>query len=256
MPTSQKRDAQIAPLQNALGYVFRDMSLLDHALTHVSALATANGTDPQKRKDSYQRLEFLGDRVLGLCVAAMLYEAFPNAPEGELSIRLANLVRRETCAQVAEFFNLGAYLRLGPGEMQTGGRRKQPILADCCESVIGALFVDGGFAVADQFIRKHWHALMMDAQDHVARDAKTRLQEFVQAHGLPAPLYEEAARSGPQHAPSFMMKVLVQDGAGAHHSALGEASSKRAAEQAAAQNFLDTQAQKLLPDNVKALDIS
>lgn len=235
-----KREAQLLELQQTLGYGFVDIALLDQALTHVSALSPAGGGDPAVRLKSYQRLEFLGDRVLGLSVASLLYARHGEADEGELSIRLANLVRRESCARVAKALNLGAYVRLGAGEAQSGGRRKEPVLADCCEALIGALYQDGGFAVASAFVARRWQPLM-DSQGTMARDAKTRLQEWAQALGWPAPIYEEVLRTGPDHALRFVMRVLVTDGQGLVHSRTGEAASKRASEQAAAQNFLEQQ---------------
>jgi len=221
--------AELSDLEARLGYSFRDRDLAALALTHLSAQTGAGG-----RVQSYQRLEFLGDRVLGVAVAAHLYAAFPQASEGELSMRLAKLVRRETCAAIAAEWDIGPHVVLGLGEARGGGRKKAAILSDVCESLIGAVFVDGGFEAARDLILRAWGP-RMTADAEPARDAKTAVQEWAQARGLAAPYYEEAARSGPAHAPHFVMRVVLQG----FEPETGEASSKRAAEQAAAQAFLD-----------------
>ena len=187
----------------------------------------------QPGANSYERLEFLGDRVLGLAVAHMLYDAFPNESEGELSRRLAALVRKETCAEVAEVWGVGAAMRLGEGEAQTGGRGKRALLGDICEAIIGAAFLDGGAAAAEQIVRKAFSDRMA-ASGQDLRDAKTALQEWAQARGLATPRYRLVARSGPDHAPFFEVVVEVQGFA----AAPGSGASKRVAEQAAAAAFL------------------
>ena len=222
------RDLDLGELEQMLGVVFRDRSLLDHALTHVSA---AKGVE--KRLASYQRLEFLGDRVLGLTVAAMLFRSFPEAEEGDLSRRLAEMVRRESCAEVAAAWNLGRFLRLGTGEAASGGRKKDAILADICEAVIGAVFLDAGFSAASACVERAWQPRMLNPLRPL-RDAKTALQEWAQARGLPTPLYREVSRTGPDHAPDFEIAAEVQG----LISALGSGPSKRLAEQAAAVKFL------------------
>ncbi len=217
---------ELADLEARLGYRFGDPDLAALALTHLSAQATGGR--------SYQRLEFLGDRVLGLVVADQLYASFPQASEGELSMRLAKLVRRETCAEIAAEWDVGPHVVLGLGEARGGGRRKAAILSDVCESLIGAVFVDGGLEAARTLILRSWgDRLTADAEP--ARDAKTAVQEWAQARALAAPRYEEVARSGPAHAPRFVMRVVLPG----YEPETGEASSKRAAEQAAAQAFLD-----------------
>ena len=217
---------EFADLEARLGYRFRDPDLAALALTHLSAQA-ADGR-------SYQRLEFLGDRVLGLVVADQLYASFPRASEGELSMRLAKLVRRETCAEIAAEWDVGPHVVLGLGEARGGGRKKAAILSDVCESLIGAVYVDGGFEPARALILRSWgDRLTADAEP--ARDAKTAVQEWAQARALAAPRYEEVTRSGPAHAPLFVMRVVLPG----YEPETGEASSKRAAEQAAAQAFLD-----------------
>ena len=227
---AKREGASLALLEAQLDYRFKDISLAERALTHLSATSTASAAN---RLDSYQRLEFLGDRVLGLVVADMLYAAHSEAGEGELSIRLAALVRREACAEVAAQWGVGPHLRLGAGEAQAGGREKTAILADACESLIGAVFLDGGFKPARALIENAW-APRMRAIAAPERDAKTALQEWAQARALAAPAYDEVERSGPDHAPKFTVQVSIEGFA----SEMGTASSKRAAEQAAAKAFI------------------
>jgi ribonuclease III len=229
----RKQKAALGDLEARLGYKFHDAELAARALTHLSAPATGG----QGRLDSYQRLEFLGDRVLGLVVAEMLYEAFPQASEGELSMRLAALVRRETCAEVAKEWEVGPHVVLGLGEAQAGGRKKAAILADIAESLIGAVFVEAGFEAARKVIAQAWRA-RMDAVEEPERDAKTAMQEWAQARALAAPNYVEIDRSGPPHAPQFTIQVSLEGFEPAH----GSASSKRGAEQAAARAFMARQA--------------
>ena len=221
---------ELSALESRLGYRFRDADLASLALTHLSA-HTAGG---QTRVQSYQRLEFLGDRVLGVAIADRLYAAFPHASEGELSRRFAKLVRRETCAEIAAEWDVGPHVLLGQGEAKGGGRKKAAILSDVCESLIGAVFVDGGYDAARALVLRSWGArITVDAEP--ARDAKTAVQEWAQARALAAPRYEEVERSGPAHAPHFVMRVLLAG----YAPEQGAATSKRAAEQAAAQAFLD-----------------
>jgi ribonuclease III len=227
------KDGRLLALQAVIGYHFTDLSLLTRALTHVSAVR--QGMD---RSESYQRLEFLGDRVLGLVVSHFLFETFPHAEEGELSQRLADLVRKETCAEVARTWALGPCLNLGEGEVHSGGRRKQAILGDACESVIGAVFIDGGYAAAETVVRAAFGPLVVRPVQRL-RDAKTQLQEWVQGQGHKTPRYREMARSGPDHAPDFVICVEV-DGLG---QAEGRGRSKRVAEQNAAEAFLTREGQ-------------
>lgn len=214
-----------AALEARVGHVFRDKDLLRWALTHVSASA--------HRPDSYERLEFLGDRVLGLAVAHMIYEGFPDDSEGELSRRLAALVRKETCAEVAELWGVGPYIRLGEGEAQAGGRKKRAILGDICEAIIGAVFLDGGAEAAERVVREAFGPKMHEA-GRALRDAKTALQEWAQARRLAPPRYRLVSRSGPDHAPFFELAVEIEG----FEAAIGSGSSKRAAEQAAAAAFI------------------
>lgn len=212
-------------LEAKIGHAFADKSLLRRALTHASVAAS--------RVDSYERLEFLGDRVLGLVVAHMLVEAFPEDSEGMLSRRLAALVRKETCAEVAREWGVGPHIRLGEGEAQSGGRDKKAILGDVCEAIIGAVFLDAGPMLADAVVRRAFQT-RMNASQRALSDAKTLLQEWAQGRKLAAPTYRLASRSGPDHAPFFEIRVDVEGFA----AALGAGASKRAAEQAAATAFL------------------
>lgn len=226
--TMSRRSKGHADLERRIGHQFADRSLLTLALTHVSAM-----TGPQDRVLSYQRLEFLGDHVLGLAVSAMLYRAFPNAHEGELSHRLADLVRRETCGEMARAMDLGPSIALGPSESQGGGRKRTAILADVCEALIGAVFIDGGYAAASALVERFWQPRML-ASSRPQRDSKTVLQEWAQGLGLPAPTYREVGRTGPHHDPEFRVMVQVS----ARDPAEGVGGSKRAAEQAAASAML------------------
>ncbi len=213
----------LTALETSLEYKFVDRDLAYLALTHVSAAAARDG--------SYQRLEFLGDRVLGLVVSEMLYVSFPAADEGELSRRLADLVRRESCAEVAREWGLENHVRLGESERQSGA--KDTILADICESIIGAVFLDGGYAAAKEVVSRVF-APRMRAPRRPLRDPKTALQEWAQARGLETPLYRETGRTGPHHAPEFTVEVVVTGFA----AEAAKGGSKRNAEQAAASAFL------------------
>jgi len=214
-------------LSERIAYKFGDDSLLEQALTHISAVKDKG------RVGSYQRLEFLGDRVLGLAISEMLFAAFPKADEGELSKRLAELVRKETCAEVARAMDLGPALKLGNSESHAGGRRRVTILADVCEALVGAVFIDGGYKAADELIALFWKERMLKPLRPL-RDPKTMLQEWAQARGLPTPAYRELARTGPHHDPEFRVAVVLPD----RPPAEGLGNSKRAAEQAAAAAML------------------
>ena len=227
-PKPKARGRTPTSLEQTIGYRFADTALLDRALTHISALKGAQG-----RTGSYQRLEFLGDHVLGLAISEMLFEAFPKAEEGELSRRLADLVRRETCADVARAVDLGTALRLGASEAKSGGRARIAILADVCESLIGAVFLDGGYQAAYAFVERFW-AERMRKPARPLRDPKTVLQEWAQARGLPTPSYREVERIGPHHDPEFRVAVTLPN----RDPAEGRGRSKRAAEQAAAEALL------------------
>jgi ribonuclease-3 len=226
-------------LLDRIGYRFADDTLLDRALTHISALSG------KSRSSSYQRLEFLGDRVLGLVISDMLFRAFPKADEGELSKRLADLVRKETCAEVARAMEIGAALRLGSSESKSGGRRRTAILADVCEALVGAIYLDGGYPAAADLIGRFWSE-RMHALTRPPRDAKTALQEWAQGRGLPTPSYREVERTGPHHNPEFRVSVELPD----RDPAEGTGSSKRAAEQAAAAAMLAREGVEFVHGNV------
>lgn len=222
------RDARLDALQSALGHRFADPALLTLALTHVSAARPG-----QTRLVSYQRLEFLGDRVLGVVIAELLYRRYPEAEEGELSQRLAALVRRETCAAVAQDWGVGPSLILGEGEVMSGGRRKLAILADACEALIGAVQVDGGYEAARAVVTRGFGD-RIDRPLATMRDPKTVLQEWAQGLGHPTPVYREVGRTGPDHAPTFVVEVAI----GAVGRIEGKGASKRIAEQDAASRYL------------------
>mgnify|MGYP006289587293 FL=1 len=216
---------ELRDFQHRLGHAFARPELLLRALTH-SSLASASRPDNQ-------RLEFLGDRVLGLVMAEALLAADPDAAEGQLAPRYNALVRRETCAEVAGEIGLGDVLKLGRSETMTGGRRKAALLADGMEAVIAAVYLDAGFPAAKALVLRLWgDRVGRVAED--ARDPKTALQEWAQARGMPPPAYEEVARTGPDHAPEFTIRARLRDGA----EAQARANSKRAAEQQAARALL------------------
>lgn len=192
-----------AKLEARLGYKFADPDLLDRALTHSSAISPA-----RRIAHSYQRLEFLGDRVLGLVVADMLYKRMPRATEGELSRALNALVRKETCAAIARGLNIGDDLNLGESEARTGGADKDAILGDAMEAVIGAVFVDSGLDSAYEFVERLFSPHIAETGKTRA-DAKTALQEWAQGRGLETPTYVEVARTGPDHAPMFTIAVRL-----------------------------------------------
>ncbi len=217
--------ADLETFSNRLGHRFRDPDLLIRALTHASI------SSPQ-RPDN-QRLEFLGDRVLGLVIAEALLAADKGAREGQLAPRYNALVRKETCAAIARDIGLGDVLKLGRSEMKSGGRRKDALLGDAMEAVIAAVYADGGFEAARDLVLRLWQA-RIDKVDSDARDAKTSLQEWAQARGLPPPDYVETGRTGPDHAPVFTIEARLQSG----ETASASAPSKRAAEQAAAKALM------------------
>ncbi len=216
--------AATAAIEARIGHKFADPALLATAFTHVSALKSA-----RKRGDSYQRLEFLGDHVLGLIVSDMLYRAFPNADEGELSKRLADLVRKESCADVAKSLGLLDDIKLGAVGAGAGARLRKSMLSDICEAVIGAVFLDGGYGAAAQFVERNWTERMRKPRRPL-RDPKTVLQEWAQGKGLPTPVYREIERTGPHNDPQFRIAVELPG----LELAEGTGGSKRAAEKAAA----------------------
>jgi len=215
--------SQYSELYEILGYSFKDESLIREALTHPSLEGTP----------SYQRLEFIGDRVLGLAIAAWMFELHPNADEGGLASRHTNLVRREACAKIAADLNLGDFIHMAKSSEDTGGRKRETIIADVCESVIGAIYLEAGYLEAEKIIRKFWHEMAHNVKV-AKRDAKTRLQELVQSRGKSTPVYTTIDKKGPDHQPTFTIVVSVQ-GEG-EETAKGF--SKRDAEQLAAEKIL------------------
>lgn len=220
-----KKSEAIRSFEQRLGYEFSNLSLLVEALTHSSIASDF-------RKDN-QRLEFLGDRVLGLVMAEALLEVDQTAPEGTLAPRFNALVRKETCAEVARQIELGGVLKIGRSEMLSGGRRKDALLGDGMEAVIAAIYKDGGFEIAKTIIIKLWGDRIKNVKVD-ARDAKTMLQEWAQARGQNPPNYEVMSRSGPDHAPDFLVKVILASG----ETSEAMAGSKRQAEQMAAKALL------------------
>ena len=229
-----RRDKSHEKLQVRIGYSFADPDLLNRALTHSSAIS------PGKRVErSYQRLEFLGDRVLGLVVADMLYRRFPKANEGELSRTLNTLVRKETCVDVARSLGFLDAIKLGAVGAGAGARLRKSVLGDICEAVIGAIFLDGGYAAAVKFVEANWLERMRKPQRPL-RDPKTVLQEWAQGKGLPVPVYREVERTGPHHDPQFRVAVDLPG----LTSAEGTGGSKRTAEKAAASAMLASEGVK------------
>lgn len=213
-------------LCTALGHSFAKPRLLEEALTHPSAGRKAKHL-------SYERLEFLGDRVLGLVIADMLLRTYPTDSEGDLARRHAALVKRETLVRVAESIGLGEHVLVSKAEGDSGGRANPALLADSCEAILGAMYSDGGLDAAAQFIRRAWTPLMAEAASP-PKDAKTAVQEWAQGLGKTLPVYETVAMEGPAHDPHFHVVVRVEGMAPAE----GRGASKRAAEQAAAAALL------------------
>lgn len=216
-------DAVLAGVELRLGYTFRQREFLRVALTHASAASRKN----------YQRYEFLGDRVLGLAVAELLLQSFPDASEGDLSTRLAELVRKETCAEVATELDFGSALAVGGGKAQKATIITPNVLADICEAVIAAIFLDGGYEPARDFVVRNWRERMNHARAS-RRDAKTSLQEWAHKNALPAPVYALAERRGPHHDSVFVIDVALNG----REPARGEGRTRREAEQAAATSLL------------------
>lgn len=223
-------------LEEALGYRFQQPRLVQQALTHPSALSREPGRRGRRRpaKSHYERLEFLGDRVLGLVVADLLWHRFEDESEGALTRRYASLVRRDALARVAQAIDLGGSIVLSPAESAAGAAGNPAILADALEAVIAAIYLDGGYAAAAEVVGRLWEPLL-ETMTAPPRDPKTALQEWVQARGLPLPTYELVAASGPDHAPIFTVAVRVTG----IEAATAAASSKRLAEAAAAAALLD-----------------
>jgi ribonuclease-3 len=210
-------------LEETLGRAPGDTALFERALTH-SSFGEAQ----------YERLEFLGDRVLGLAVAAWLYELFPDEPEGQMSKRLNALVARETCAEVGRDLGIGPRIRLGKQAREDGAADSDNVIGDVVEALIGALFLDCGLEAAEDFVRCAWGD-RVSTRDKAPQHPKSALQEWAAAQERKPPAYRLAERSGPQHAPTFVVEVEIR-GVGA---ASAEGASKQEAETAAAQKLLD-----------------
>jgi ribonuclease-3 len=219
----------LSRVQAAIGYSFHEPRLLESAIAHASVASA--GRRPKKLRTGNERQEFLGDRVLGLIVAEMLMLHYPDEPEGGLSRRHAQLVRRETLAEIGEAIGLGAWLdEVSPVDAPPA---TAAVLADTLEALLGAIYLDGGLAPAQRFIDRHW-ATRIEAMAAAPRDPKTALQEWAQARSLDLPAYRVVASSGPKHAPSFEIEVTIADLAPER----GEGASKRIAEQMAASRLL------------------
>jgi len=213
--------------EETLGYKFKKPEMLDRAMTHRSA---AQG---KAAAWSNERLEFLGDRILGLVIVETLLERFPTAREGDLAPRLNALVSRDTCAIIGAEMGLGRFLLVDRAERAAGGVSKPTLLANASEAIIGAIYLDGGLKPAEKFILRHW-AQMLKANEVRPRDPKSALQEMVQGEGLPAPSYRHDAREGPDHAPVFTATVHIQG----REPATGTGASKQDAEREAARAML------------------
>jgi len=220
---------RFAKLYIVLGHSFVRPELLEEALTHASASAAVNGS-VAGISANYERMEFLGDRVLNLVVAQHLLKRYPNEKVGQLARRHAALVREEALADVARRAGILEFIRLSAGEELSGGRNNPAIAADCCEAVIAALYLDGGFAAAERFIAKLW-APLVNQTPRPPKDPKTALQEWAQSRGLPLPVYSTVAQSGPDHDPTFTVRVQVKG----YPPTQATGRSKRLAEQIAAQ---------------------
>jgi len=222
-PKPQRQLAEI------IGYRFDNEGYFSRALVHSSYIDPSAGMRPK----NFERLEFVGDRVLGLVIAELLFAKFPDSDEGGLASRFNMLVRKETCAHVAREIDLGAYLLMSNGEADAGGRSKKAILGNACEALIAAIYMDGGLPAARTFIEKYWLKLL-DQVERPPQDAKTALQEWAQSKGLAPPFYQLDRRDGPDHEPLFSISVSVTG----YAPETGEGGSKRLAEQAAATALL------------------
>ena len=216
--------ARLDDISDRLGYRFRDEALLTEALTHGST---------QKHKGDYQRLEFLGDRVLGLVIAEHLFRSHPKDGEGQLTHVLSSLVRSEACADAGDTIGLPDLVIIGAGERAKGMNQNRTVLGDAMEALVAAIYLEGGLEEARAFVLRCWEA-QLKAPKAAVKDPKTFLQEWVLARALPIPGYKIISREGPEHEPVFVVSVEVKDRAAAQ----GRGGSKRAAEMDAAEQFL------------------
>ncbi len=234
------RARKFKDLEKRLGYKFKSEPFLECALTHASVRGGKTA-----RADN-ERLEFVGDRVLGLAIAGFLNETFPEAREGELARRYNSLVRGETCARIGRDLQLGPRLVLSDAEAASGGRDKDTILADAVEAVLGAIYVELGFDTARDVVLKLWAPLLNEQRPQMGADAKTALQEWAQGRGLALPQYSVVSREGPDHAPLFTAEVRIRS----LEPERGEGASKRLAEQAAAARLLEREGVRARSENV------
>lgn len=223
--TASKKQTQLKPFQTLIGHQFNNVHLLNEALTHSSAVQSGGVHN--------ERLEFLGDRVLGLVIADELLDRYPDAPEGDLARALNALVRKEACVVVARQIGLGDMIVMDGAEARAGGRDKKGMLGDACEALIAAIYLDGQMEAARAFILAQWAEQINGAGD-VQRDPKSALQEWAHANLAVTPDYEIVAREGPDHGPIFTVEVRTGDLVPAE----GAGRSKRDAEQAAAEAML------------------
>lgn len=226
-PISPSPPGDLAELQSLLAYAFSDLSLLQEALTHASAKGSRRGARIN------ERLEFLGDRVLGLLAAETLFQSFPEESEGKLAPRLNALVRKERCAEVARTIGLDRFIDLSGAQGMRRSAMPAAVLGDACEALIGALYLDGGLGAARAFFDAHW-SLALEMVEDLPRDAKSALQEFLQGRGGEPPVYEVVGRYGPDHAPEFEVGVRM----GTDIAVTARGGSRRRAEQAAAAALL------------------
>lgn len=215
-----------ARLSQRLGYQFDDVELLQQALTHRSAAKRHN-----------ERLEFLGDAVLGMIIAQSLYRKFPNVPEGKLTRMRSTLVKGDTLAELGREANVGELLRLGPGELKSGGHRRSSIIADAVEAILGAIYIEAGLEKTQEVVIRLWQSRIdtLDPNEH-PKDAKTRLQEFLQSRKLPLPVYEVVDISGKDHDQTFVVHCHIST---INQPMEGVGTSRRKAEQKAARTALE-----------------
>ena len=227
MAAAKLSPGKIAELEARIGHTFKSHDSLKRALTHASATKKAGDIS------HYERLEFLGDRVLGLCVSQMLFTAFPDAREGELSVRLNSLVSGRTCAEIADEIALHDFIHAGADVKQLASKRMRSVRADVVESLIAAIYLDAGLPAVEKFVTKYWNQ-RLHQKDAGNRDSKTALQEWAHSQSFPTPVYSIKDQSGPDHAPVFTVEVVI----GGSEGAVGTGRSKRSAEQEAAQAVL------------------
>ena len=212
----------IEQLEDKIGHTFKNKDLLRTALTHSSTGEQVN----------YERLEFLGDRVLGLVIATLLFKRFPEEQEGDLAKRLALLVQGKTLAEISERMSLGDYIFFSSAESASGGAKNNHILADVFESVLGALYIDGGYESCSDLIETHWHDVLYTMHEP-PQHPKTAMQEWAQGQGFPLPVYEIISQSGPDHAPVFEVSLKIQG----HPSIKAKGQSRAEAEKKVAKEF-------------------